>query len=172
MHLTVPIENFKMEAQKLIDENMEYRNVFEKETSREIHDLRNDVNKIDFSGVTESLEFETNIRTDEISKLDAKLVSIKENIKNLEDQIRKFQLSKTTPPNRMFRAKIKELENQIATRDKEIARLQEILQGQKQQIDKLQNADNNVDVLRTNLLSSQTKSSLNGNSGNNKKWIL
>ena len=72
MHLTVPIENFKMEAQKLIDENMEYRNVFEKETSREIHDLRNDVNKIDFSGVTESLEFETNIRTDEISKLDAK----------------------------------------------------------------------------------------------------
>lgn len=156
------------------------RDIFKKDTASKIQSLRDDVNKIDFSGVITSLQFETNERKDENIKQGDQLCITNEKIKKLELKIVDYQstLQKTDTlripsiyesESGELKEKIRDLQNQIIIRNQEIASLREIIKLQEEKINNYPMVDKNRQEYSVNPPLLQKTSSVNDNTINKKK---
>ena len=150
------LTNFTIDTQKTIKESQTIREIFEKDANSKIEYLLKEKNSIDFTGCTESLEYETKERKEESIKLQVGIQRNKEAVESLDDKIR-CQLTtniqkipslyEAESPD-LNKARIKELENQIKARDQEIEKMRTIIKSQEERI---RNHDNNVTANNINL---------------------
>ena len=78
------VADLKIETEKMVNDKLENRDFFKKDTTLKIQNLTHDMAKIDFTGIKESLEFETKVREEEKFDLDEQMRLMNENLKSLD----------------------------------------------------------------------------------------